>query len=97
VKTNSFEWDDAKARANLRKHGISFDEAATVFAERGAPTNSDLEHSISEDRFIIIAMTEWQRLLIVAYTYRDEVIRIISARRANRREQTIYEQEKQPD
>ncbi len=97
MKNNTFEWDDSKARANSRKHGIPFEEAATAFAERGAPTNADLEHSISEDRFIIIAMSERRRLLVVAYTYRDEVIRIISARRANRREQTIYEEEKRPD
>ncbi|HEX9457838.1 MAG TPA: BrnT family toxin [Thermoanaerobaculia bacterium] len=92
-----FEWDDAKAQSNLRKHGVSFDEATTVFSEWGAPINGDVEHSTDEDRFIIIGMSERDRLLIVAFTYRTEVVRIISARRANRREQQIYEQEKRPD
>ena len=97
MKNFGFEWDDEKAQSNLRKHGVSFDEATTVFSEWGAPINGDVEHSISEDRFIIIATSEQQRLLTVAFTYRDEAVRIISARCANRREQQIYEQEKRPD
>lgn len=97
MKNFGFEWDDAKAQANLRKHGVSFEEAATAFGEWGAPVNGDVEHSIAEDRFIIIAMSERQRLLTIAFTYRDEAIRIISARRANRREKQIYEQEKRSD
>jgi len=97
VNDFGFEWDDAKAQSNLRKHGVSFDEATTVFSEWGAPINGDVEHSTDEDRFIIIGMSERDRLLIVAFTYRTEVVRIISARRANRREQQIYEQEKRPD
>ena len=84
-----------KARANLRKHGVSFLEAITAFSEWGAPVNGDMLHSIQEDRFIIVGMSELQRLITVAFTYRDEeTVRIISARRANRREQQIYEQEK---
>ncbi len=67
----------------------------TVFRELGAPVNGDVLHSIQEDRFIIVGMSERDRLLTVAFTYRhDETVRIISARRANRREQQIYEQEK---
>ena len=97
MKILGFEWDDAKARANLRKHGVSFLEAMTVFSEWGAPVNGDVLHSIQEDRFIIVGMSELKRLLTVAFTYRDdETVRIISARRANRREQQIYEQEKHP-
>ena len=97
MKNFAFEWDEVKAQANLRKHGVSFEEAATVFAEGGAPIDGDIAHSIGEDRFIIIAISERQRLLTVAFTYRDEAVRIISARRANRREQHIYEQEKRSD
>jgi uncharacterized protein len=95
VRNFGFEWDDAKAGANMRKHGVPFEEAASVFGEWGAPVNRDVEHSSGEDRFIIVGTSERHRLLTVAFTYRDEeIIRIISARRANRREQQIYEQEK---
>ncbi len=95
MKNKIFEWDDEKARANLRKHEVSFEEAATAFSEWDAPIIGDVLHSTSEDRFIIIATSERERLLTVAFTYRDdETIRIISARRANRREQRIYDQEK---
>ena len=97
MNTDGFEWDAEKAQWNLRKHGVAFDEAATVFAEWGAPVEADLQHSFVEDRFIIIATSELQRLLTVVFTYRDETIRLISARRANRREQQIYEQEKRTD
>jgi uncharacterized DUF497 family protein len=94
VKDLGFEWDDAKADANLRKHGVSFREAMTVFNERTAPINGDVLHSLQEDRFIIVGVSEQYRLLTVAFTYRDEeTIRIISARRADRREQQLYEQE----
>lgn len=89
-----FEWDDAKADANLRKHGVSFREAMTVFYEGDAPVNGDVLHSGLEDRFIIVGVSERYRLITVAFTYRDEeTVRIISARRSNRREQQLYEQE----
>jgi uncharacterized DUF497 family protein len=94
VKNKSFEWDDTKANANLRKHGVSFLEAMTVFSEWGAPVNGDVLHSEQEDRLIIVAVSEQRRLLTVAFTYRDEeTVRIISARRSNPREQQLYEQE----
>ena len=93
MKDFGFEWDDAKADANLRKHGVSFREAMTVFDQWGAPI-SDVLHSVKEDRFIIVGVSERDRLLTVAFTYRDEeTVRIISARRSNRREQQLYEQE----
>jgi len=93
VKDFGFEWDDAKADANLRKHGVSFLEVMTVFDEATAPLG-DVLHSIAEDRFIIVGVSERNRLLTVVFTYRDEeTIRIISARRCNRREQQFYEQE----
>jgi uncharacterized DUF497 family protein len=90
-----FEWDEAKALANFEKHGVSFDEGATVFSELGAPINRDPRHSDEEDRFIIIGTSELKRLLTVAFTFRDEdSIRIISARHASPRERRIYEKEK---
>jgi uncharacterized DUF497 family protein len=93
VKDFGFEWDDAKADANLRKHGVSFLEVMTVFDEATAPFG-DVLHSAGEDRFIIVGVSERNRLLTVVFTYRDEeTIRIISARRSNRREQQFYEQE----
>lgn len=94
MKDFGFEWDDAKADANLRKHGVSFREAMTVFNEGDAPVNGDVLHSGREDRFIIVGVSERYRLITVAFTYRDEeTVRIISARRSNRREQQLYEQE----
>ena len=94
MKELGFEWDDTKADANLRKHGVSFREAMTVFNEEDAPINGDVLHSLREDRFIIVGVSERNRLLTVAFTYRDEeTVRIISARRSNRREQQLYEQE----
>jgi uncharacterized protein len=90
-----FEWDEAKAQANLQKHGVSFDEAASVFTEWGAPINHDPSHSTEEDRFIIIGVSETHRLLSVAFTYRHDVtIRIISARSASPHERRIYEETK---
>ena len=94
MKDLGFEWDDTKADANLRKHGVSFREAMSVFNEAVAPINGDVLHSLREDRFIIVGVSERDRLLTVAFTYRDEeTVRIISARRSNRREQQVYEQE----
>jgi uncharacterized DUF497 family protein len=94
VRDLGFEWDDAKADANLRKHGVSFREAMSVFREEGAPVNGDVLHSYREDRFIIVGVSERYRLITVAFTYRnEETVRIISARHSNRREQQLYERE----
>ena len=88
-----FEWDDAKARANVAKHGITFDEARTVFFDRWAIESYDVEHSIHEDRLMITGMSDHNRLLVVAFTLRDfETIRIISARRAKRNEEQTFEE-----
>jgi uncharacterized protein len=73
-----FEWDPRKAAANLAKHGVSFEEAATVFG--------DPRHSSEEGRFVLLGLSQDQRLLAVLYVERGETIRIISARRATRRE-----------
>ena len=88
-----FEWDPAKAAKNLRKHRVSFAEAATVFADALSVTASDPDHSIAEDRFITIGYSTRQRLLIVAHTEHGERIRIISARELTRAEKSAYEEE----
>lgn len=87
-----FEWDSAKAAANLRKHGVSFDEARTVFSDERALLIDDPDHSEDEDRFILLGLSSALRVVLVCHCYRDDenVIRIISARRANRSETTAY-------
>jgi hypothetical protein len=86
-------WHEEKANANLRKHGIGFDEAGTVFADSFAITISDPQHSVLEDRFIQIGVSPAGRLLVVVYTERDLTLRIISARRATKKVRVIYEQD----
>lgn len=87
-----FEWDENKNRINLLKHGISFEEAVTVFCDEYAILFDDPDHSQDEDRFLIIGTTQKERLCIVSHCYRDQndTIRIISARKATKREKKIY-------
>lgn len=87
-----FEWDERKARDNLRKHGVSFEEASTVFADPLSSTIADEEHSAMEERSVIIGESNRLRLLVVVFTDRDERIRIISARLPTRRERRDYEE-----
>lgn len=89
-----FEWNQAKAKSNLLKHGISFDEAKTVFLDENARVIGDPDHSEDEDRFIILGFSFKLRLLIVCYCCRenDKTIRIISSRKATRNEAKIYEE-----
>jgi uncharacterized DUF497 family protein len=86
-----FEWDDKKSAANLRKHGVSFEEAASSFADPMSLTIDDPAHSEDEDRFIIMAMSLRDRLLVTAFTERGDQVRIISSRRASSSEQKQYE------
>jgi uncharacterized protein len=86
-----FEWDSAKASANLRKHGVSFDEATTVFADTLAATARDPDHSGAEARFLTFGQSNVGRVLVVSHTDRGDAIRIISARHATRKELQIYE------
>ncbi|MGH8239238.1 MAG: BrnT family toxin [Steroidobacteraceae bacterium] len=87
-----FEWDEGKNRANRRKHGVSFEEARTAFLDENARVLSDPEHSEAEDRFVLLGMSTSLRVLVVCHCYRqsEEIIRIISARRADRAEQVQY-------
>jgi len=88
-----FEWDDHKARTNILKHRISFDEAATVFRDRLAYIFDDEDHSVAESREIIIGHSAAGRLLLVSFTEKtDKTVRIISARVAGRRERSDYEE-----
>ncbi|MCL7983175.1 MAG: BrnT family toxin [marine benthic group bacterium] len=89
----TFEWDPDKAKANLAKHGVGFLEAATVLGDPLSLTIPDPNHSEGEQRFVSVGMSDRARLLVVAHTEWGERIRIISARRATRREQRAYEQE----
>lgn len=88
----SFVWDPAKNNANVTKHGVSFNEAKTVFYDENARVIYDPDHSLEEDRFIILGMSFQANLLVVVHCYRekDSTIRIISARKANRRERGYY-------
>jgi hypothetical protein len=89
-----FTWDEAKARANVRKHGVSFDEARSAFSDEQARIIDDPDHSDDEDRFILLGMSADLRLLVVVHAYREpgEVIRIISARKATSAERRAYSQ-----
>jgi uncharacterized protein len=86
-----FEWDDDKAEANERKHGVSFPEAQTVFADLLALTGYDPDHSHDEDRYITMGTSLEGRLLVISHTDRAEHVRIISARTASRKERKDYE------
>ncbi len=88
-----FEWDPVKADLNLDKHGVSFDEAATVFADPLSITYDDPDHSQDEERFLTYGTSRSGRLLIVSHTDRADRIRIISARRTTARERRKYEEE----
>ena len=88
----SFEWNENKAKANLVKHGVSFDEAKTVFADPSYVDFYDPDHSDDEERYVIIGQSQQQRLLVVSYTERKQRTRLISAREATRREKEAYEE-----
>lgn len=88
-----FEWDENKAIANYQKHGISFEEAKTVFNDPFSITIADPEHSLDEERYIDIGLSARGKVLVVVYTERKSKIRIISCRPATAREQRTYEQE----
>ena len=90
-----FEWDENKNRINQRKHGISFEDVKSVFMDEYAILFDDPDHSESEDRFLIIGMSNVKGVCTVSHCYRnaDETIRIISARKATRTEQSFYDEQ----
>ncbi len=86
------EWDEAKSRINKRKHGVSFQEVATVFSDENALLLADPDHSDEEDRFVLLGLSTTLRSLLVCHCYRsdDEIIRVISARKATKPEVSAY-------
>jgi uncharacterized DUF497 family protein len=86
------DWDTRKAAANLRKHGVSFQEAGTVFGDPMALTFDDPDHSVGERRLLTFSVTRTSKFLIVCHTEEAGVTRIISAREMNKRERKIYEE-----
>ncbi len=89
-----FSWDEKKARTNLQKHKVSFEEAKTVFADENARLIDDPDHSDEEDRFIMIGLSSKLKILTVVHCYRDNdnVIRIISARKSTKNEERQYKE-----
>ena len=86
-----FEWDPQKAKSNLEKHGVSFEEASTAFQDTLSLTIDDPLHSIDEERLILIGMSQKNTVLVVVHTERGDNIRIISARKATKKERKSYE------
>lgn len=86
-----FDWDDEKARTNWSKHGVSFEDATTVFDDSLSMTRDDPDHSGDEDRLVTMGVSDFGRLLVVCHTEQSDIIRIISARAATRRERRLYE------
>jgi uncharacterized DUF497 family protein len=88
----TFEWDPTKAELNVQKHGVSFEEAMSAFADLLSVTILDPDHSHGEQRYLLLGLSYHGRLLVVTHTERGEAIRIINARRAHRREKRVYEE-----
>lgn len=93
MSTLHFEWDEAKAKANVKKHDLSFEEAKSVFLDDHAKMIPDPDHSNEEERFVLLGYSSSLKLLVVCHCYRAAgcIIRIISARKATRKEALIYE------
>jgi uncharacterized protein len=87
-----FEWDPAKSRANARRHGVTFEEASTAFLDENGIVIDDPVHSAEEERFVLLGLTSSLKLLVICHCYRHEAgfIRLISARKAGKRERTDY-------
>ena len=90
-----FEWEHQKAKSNLKKHGVSFEEASTAFQDTLSLAIDDPLHSMDEDRVVLIGMSNKNRLLVVVHTERGDNIRIISARKATKEERKNYESNEQ--
>jgi len=94
MKTLTFEWDNSKAESNLKKHGISFEEAKTIFDDDNARLILDPDHANQEERFILLDMSYMLKVLTVVHCYRNNegVIRIISARKSTKNEEKHYKE-----
>jgi hypothetical protein len=92
MRSLRFTWDESKSKANQKKHGISFEEAQTVFFDENAIEFFDPDHSESEDRFLLLGLSSSLRIVVVSHCYRkkESLIRIISARKATKKEQKVY-------
>ena len=88
-----FEYDAAKAALNFKKHGLTFEEASTIFGDPMAYTFADPDHSVGEESWLVLGMSHSARLFAVIYTHRGEKYRIVRARLATKRERKIYEEE----
>lgn len=86
-----FKWNDRKAVSNLKKHGVSFEEASTIFQDPLSATGADPDHSFGEQRWVTFGVSDTGRLLVVSHTDHDDGIRIISARPVTKAERKIYE------
>lgn len=86
------EWDPKKAKSNLEKHGVSFEEAAIALGDPMAATGADPDHSLAEERYVTFGVSEKGRLVVVSHTEKDQTIRIISARKASKGEIELYEE-----
>ena len=89
-----FTWDPAKALSNTRKHGVSFEEAVSAFGDPLSITIPDPDHSIDEERLVLIGVSKLSRILVIVHAETGYTVRLISARRANRRERCTYEEER---
>ena len=87
-----FEWDKIKARSNIKKHGVTFEEATEVFGDHHSSCVHDPDHSVKEDRHLLFGLSKRRRYLVVSFTQRSNRIRIISARRMTSQERKAYEQ-----
>ena len=87
-----FEWDSEKSETNIRKHQVRFEDAASIFGDPLAITFRDPDHSVGERRYLTFGVSQNGILLVLSHTYRNELVRIISARRATRAETKIYEE-----
>ena len=92
MRPDGFEWDDEKASFNVRQHEVAFEEASSVFSDRYAMTIFDARHSKGEDRYVTLGISRMGRLVAVMHTERGENQRLISARKATRREYQAYEE-----
>jgi hypothetical protein len=88
-----FEWNTEKAERNIRKHGVSFQEALTVFQDALSLTYPDMDHSADEDRYLIVGLSSLGNVLVISHTFRNDNVRIITARKATKKERNFYETE----